>query len=160
MNEDIINKWNSRIGKNDRVFHCGDFAFHKDPIEITKVVKRLNGMIYLILGNHDYPEIYSKVEGFHWVSAKYQCKMAHIGKQLVFCSHYAHRIWDHAQHGAYHVYGHSHNGLEDDKTLLSCEVGVDAWGCYPVSFEELQAVMTNKEFVPVDHHGKKEENED
>ena len=156
MNEGLIANWNSRVRNGDTVFHCGDFAFTKDHGAISAIVKRLNGHIFLIRGNHDCDKVIKKVEGFAWVGARYQNKFAKVDKQLVFCSHYAHRVWDHAQHGAFHVFGHSHNGLADDPTMLSCDVGVDAWNCFPVSFEELREVMAKKVFVPVDHHGKAE----
>jgi len=154
MDRDLIEKWNSRVRSGNTVYHCGDFAFYKDPAVISGIVKKLNGQIHLIRGNHDYANVIKKVTGFAWLGASYQCKMAHVDKQLVFCSHYAMRIWDHPHHGAWGVFGHSHGGLPDDPNLLSCDVGVDAWNGYPVSFEELKAVMAKKSFVPIDHHGK------
>ncbi len=51
MNERIINNWNSVVGKDDIIYHLGDFAFKNS--KITDLVKRLNGTIYLIKGNHD-----------------------------------------------------------------------------------------------------------
>lgn len=156
MNEGLIEKWNSRVRPGDTVYHCGDFAFMKDPAAISAIVKRLNGQILLIRGNHDYSDTLKEVTGFAWIGASYQCKMAKVGDQMVFCSHYAMRIWDHSHHGAFSVYGHSHGGLPDDPNLLACDVGVDAHDGYPVSFEELKAIMAKKSFVPIDHHGRKD----
>ena len=55
MNETLIEQWNSIISKNDRVFHLGDFAFGQDLDAIEQIIKRLNGSVYLIIGNHDTP---------------------------------------------------------------------------------------------------------
>jgi calcineurin-like phosphoesterase family protein len=53
MNEIIIQKWNEKISKNDKVIHLGDFALGDDYEKIENIIKRLNGNITLILGNHD-----------------------------------------------------------------------------------------------------------
>lgn len=52
MNETIIYKWNTVVKSNDIVWHLGDFCF--GPKEyIPEIVKRLNGRIKLVKGNHD-----------------------------------------------------------------------------------------------------------
>ena len=51
MDEFIINNWNSKINKDDIVFHLGDFAFASNK-RWQELICRLNGKIYLILGNH------------------------------------------------------------------------------------------------------------
>ena len=56
MNEVIIANWNSVIGKDDTVFHLGDFCLG-GAAEWTKILDRLNGKIYLIMGNHDLKNI-------------------------------------------------------------------------------------------------------
>lgn len=50
MNEAIITRWNSVVGKYDKVYHLGDFAFGRQNISIAKF---LNGQKRLVLGNHD-----------------------------------------------------------------------------------------------------------
>ena len=52
MNEVMIANWNNVIGKDDTVFHLGDFCLG-GAAEWTKILDRLNGKIYLIMGNHD-----------------------------------------------------------------------------------------------------------
>ena len=48
----IISNWNNIVGKNDIVLHLGDFAL--DSKEKTmRVRNQLNGIIYMIKGNHD-----------------------------------------------------------------------------------------------------------
>ncbi len=46
MNEEIIRRWNSKVGPNDVVYHLGDFGDYK-------IIKRLNGKIILICGNYE-----------------------------------------------------------------------------------------------------------
>ena len=52
MDNTMIKKWNSVVGKDDIVWHLGDFAMGTKE-QITQIVEQLNGRIYLILGNHD-----------------------------------------------------------------------------------------------------------
>ncbi len=52
MESEIIRRWNKVVKPQDIVYHLGDFAFG-DQEEIKRLVKRLNGKIRLILGNHD-----------------------------------------------------------------------------------------------------------
>lgn len=51
MDEALIKRWNSVVGKDDIVFNLGDFAFAPDR-RWKEVLSRLNGHHYLILGNH------------------------------------------------------------------------------------------------------------
>lgn len=52
MNESMIRNWNSTVREKDSVIHLGDFALSTlRDIKYTR--RRLNGKIYLILGNHD-----------------------------------------------------------------------------------------------------------
>lgn len=56
MNEYIVEKWNSVVKPDDKVYHLGDVAMH--PINHNiKIMSRLNGRKTLILGNHDDPDI-------------------------------------------------------------------------------------------------------
>ena len=52
MNEDLIARWNSVVGPNDIVWNLGDFCFGKKE-NVAEIRRRLNGKIYLVMGNHD-----------------------------------------------------------------------------------------------------------
>ena len=52
MDEALIANWNSRVNPNDTVWHLGDFAWKKS-IGPESYLKRLNGKISLVWGNHD-----------------------------------------------------------------------------------------------------------
>ncbi len=55
MNNYIINQHNSTVGEDDIVIFLGDFSFKNN--EISSLLHRLHGHKYLILGNHDNPNI-------------------------------------------------------------------------------------------------------
>ena len=63
MNQTLIKNWTSVVGKDDIVYHLGDFAFKNS--RIPDLVDQLNGTIYLIKGNHDSENIeYYNKRGF------------------------------------------------------------------------------------------------
>lgn len=52
MNEAIIQNWNAIVRPIDEVYLLGDVMLN-DDIEGMKCLRRLNGIIHLIVGNHD-----------------------------------------------------------------------------------------------------------
>ena len=64
--EELIKRWNAKVGKKDTVWHLGDFCFSEKSLEIAG---RLNGIKKLVLGNHDmlathkYLKYFNKVYG-------------------------------------------------------------------------------------------------
>jgi len=52
MDETLIANWNSVVGKDDTVYHLGDFALAKTE-QLQGYIRSLNGNIILLLGNHD-----------------------------------------------------------------------------------------------------------
>ena len=47
----MVDLWNETVRENDTVFHLGDFAWKGDSIQTY--APRLNGIKYLLRGNHD-----------------------------------------------------------------------------------------------------------
>lgn len=52
MDEELIKRWNSKIGKKDLVWHLGDVALSNKEY-VASIISQLNGEIRLIKGNHD-----------------------------------------------------------------------------------------------------------
>ena len=52
MNEDLIKRWNQKIKKTDIVFHLGD-VYLGPKNNLKSIIEQLNGIKYLIKGNHD-----------------------------------------------------------------------------------------------------------
>ena len=63
MNDVLIRNWNSRVKPEDTVIHNGDFCFKNTPggkegegavgVNAGDWIKRLNGHIVFVRGNHD-----------------------------------------------------------------------------------------------------------
>lgn len=57
MNKGLVKRWNNKVGPNDVVYHLGDFGDYE-------FVKKLNGKIRLICGNHEEKDYGKDFEDF------------------------------------------------------------------------------------------------
>ncbi|MFT3786240.1 MAG: metallophosphoesterase family protein [Tepidisphaeraceae bacterium] len=167
----LVENWNTFVKPGDDVFHLGDFAY-RNRESALKLLEQLNGNVHLIEGNHDAAAHQIRAH-FVWYD---KVKTVKVNDRRIFLSHYAHRVWEKSHHGAWHLYGHSHASLPDDPNSLSFDAGIDntairlgrpelygsgdlpdtglqAQDYRPIHFDEVEAVMARKTFVPVDHHG-------
>lgn len=162
MNEDLIAQWNAIVSDEDEVYHLGDVSL-TSPNSTLKVLERLNGRIHLIIGNHEKSVLKKQATRDRFESiqdvlrVKIEDEDAKGGYQSIFMSHYAHRVWDKSHHGCWHLYGHSHSGLEGAPWGKSMDVGVDAhalhFGNYaPFSYEEIKGILSKRKIKEIDHH--------
>jgi len=152
MDDALIENWNRKVKPGDTVYHIGDFALVRSPQEVMNYVRRLNGQIHLIHGNHDRfvkqkrPDNYGFAEIVTYKEIK-------VGEQKIVLCHYAFKTWNGSHRGSWNLHGHSHGSLPRDFTLKQLDVGVDCWNYHPISLEEVAKEMEKHKFVPVDHHG-------
>ena len=155
MDEALINNWNSVVGKDDIVFHLGDFAFAPNW-RWKEILDRLNGHIHLILGNHDmsrwpgdqimklfdrvYSQLYLKIDGFH-----------------IYLNHYPFLCYAgtyrNPEIATIQLFGHIHTreggtGKDDYRTQYlfpyQYDVGVDNNNYIPISWEEVREKICNQ----------------
>lgn len=68
MDNELIERWNSVVSINDKVYHLGDVAFGNRQMQI---LSRLNGKKVLIKGNHDrlkpsqYLKFFKDIRAYH-----------------------------------------------------------------------------------------------
>lgn len=157
MTEALIHKWNFIVDRGDVIYVLGDFALTNNTTDkgmVEDILSRLNGNKHLITGNHDRKAV-TEATGWSWAgnykSIKVKDSDCHGGNQKIVLFHYAIRSWQNIGRGAWHLYGHSHGNLP--KAIgKSLDVGVDANGYYPVSYQEIKARMQSKEIFTEDHH--------
>ena len=53
MDEEMIKRWNNKVGKGDLVYVLGDMIWKSITDYAEPLIKSLNGQIILIKGNHD-----------------------------------------------------------------------------------------------------------
>lgn len=160
MNEILIMNWNSRVMQGDDVYHLGDFMMGRS-IHWEGILKRLNGNIHLIKGNHDNKFVKQQYvqDRMVWIKDDYELKIldpeSQEGKhQRIILHHYPKLVWDKGHRGAWHCHGHSHGSVDHLNTGTRIDVGVDSeHGKYfPISYAELKKIMKNRTYIPVDHH--------
>lgn len=157
MNEIIIRNWNSKIALADTVYHLGDFCFSHQPAEWEKVRSRLNGAIHLIRGNHDHRSKMPKVEHLFNSVKEYDVIKVPLEdgtKQVIVLFHYQIFEWDRMAQGAWHLFGHHHyHDWRRSGEGKSFDVGVDGNNYYPLSFEDVQRRMKEREVKEHSHDG-------
>lgn len=144
----MIEQWNSQVKENDIVYHLGDFCLssYEDTVDI---LKKLNGKIRLIKGNHDFSKHYKKQEildlldEYHPIGTEIK-----YNKQRMWLTHYPFEIGLRPRMWSVHGHIHSMESTWDNQI----NVGVDSphFKHKPfgelISIDELVAVM--KERLP------------
>lgn len=131
----LINKWNEQVGKRDVVYILGDFCLGNKEIT-QRILSRLNGRKYLILGNHD-KSCKGLENYFEWVGSIKEAKFTHemfpfIDQSETFCvemCHFPMIAWNRKAHGTVHTCGHIHSAhdfMNDQTGVLRVDVGLDA----------------------------------
>lgn len=152
MDAELIRRWNAVVGPRDEVWHLGDFCWTKEP---ESYVQQLNGRIHLVLGNHDRRRMSLLDAGMLFASVQDVKYLRRDGLRF-WLSHYAHRTWPKANHGTYHLYGHSHGDLPG--VNRSMDVGVDANDYAPISMDAVVAELQDAAFTQ--HHTERDRHEE
>lgn len=144
MNETLINNWNRVVGKDDIIFHLGDFSIG-GAAEWTSLLDRLNGRIYLVVGNHDMNNVNQGfMKRFEHVAMQ---MLIEVGKQRIYLNHYPFLCFGGAYRGTWQLFAHVHTSLCNsglDNSRLSMlfptqyDVGVDNNYYTPISFDEIE----------------------
>jgi calcineurin-like phosphoesterase family protein len=144
LDEWMIQEWNKKIGKKDKVYHIGDFgSFNVE--HSTRVVRRLNGSKELVPGNHDKKHIKTDAFAREWAAIHpYSYKEISVEGQQIVLSHFPIWEWMQIHRGWWHVHGHVH-GKPTGIPGKIIDAGVDGSGLLPRSFEEVKAYMDARE---------------
>jgi len=137
MNQEMIRRWNSKVGYDDTVWHLGDFA-----ISNTKLVKylltTLNGNIHLCKGNHE-KSLLKPAHCRGMLKEVVDYKELTIDGTLVCLMHYPIETWNKKHHGSIHLHGHVHVDSERVVNTIPNRYNVNCefWNYEPVTLEEI-----------------------
>lgn len=139
MDEFMIEKWNSVVGPQDKVYHLGDVCI---PRKGLKHLARCNGKKRLIKGNHDifrvreYAEYFEDIRAYHTLE---KFVLSHIPLHPTFVE----ERWKGNIHGHLHsesvtktVLDGSWYGMHTEIDPLYLCVSVEQINYTPISFEE------------------------
>ena len=152
--EEIIRRWNEKVPEDGIVFHLGDVAFG-DPERVDNILERLNGTIYLVIGNHDWRRVVNNHKWrFEMMTQQINMK---IGKRHIILNHYPMLAFSGAWRGedaTYQLFGHVHTSPYTDEGLdqqrmkylftSQYDVGVDNNNFTPVSWKEVGQIINNQ----------------
>lgn len=170
MDSLLIDEINKVVLPADRLYIVGDFCFGRknDKLSVAEVlVKHYRNRIAckhieLVFGNHE--KKLRRSQNLKSIFFQVHDKITiNVRKQKIVLDHEAHAIWDCRNHGAWHLYGHSHGGAEAwlDQIMpgrFSMDVGIDwaykLFGAYrPFSFDEIKSIMDDRFGFGVFSHG-------
>lgn len=196
MDKTIIDNINSVVKEDDILYILGDFAIthlRKWPHYRNLINCKT---IHLILGNHDPKRELLRMDkplfpGTTLTPGKLFASIKHVDEitlkidanteQRISLSHYSHRTWNRAHHGAWLLYGHSHGSMPqyaqppfykkvinwllkmvkmdilqysllDEYKYKTIDVGIDTNFYMPYSFTDLQQMFKNRINLGIDHH--------
>ena len=153
MDEEMIKRWNAKVRKGDIVYVLGDFIWKAATNEAVSIIRRLNGQIILIKGNHD--------RFLHNAAAKKAlagikdyddiCVTLEDGTtRRCILSHYFIPFYNGHRYQAIHLHGHSHFTEESvEEVRITTElnekgydlkiynVGCMYWNYTPVTLDEI-----------------------
>ena len=112
MTEKLVENWNGAVEKCDHVYVLGDM-FWRNSQEAIKIMRRLNGNIHLINGNHDriksseYKKCFCEI-----VDYKKMTDIVGGKKRPVIMSHYYIPFYDTHYRNGILLHGHTHMSKE------------------------------------------------
>lgn len=153
MDKVLINNWNEVVSPQDIVFHLGDFCFGSDK-EWIKILQRLNGTKYLILGNHDLKKIANSNQiKDYFADINMQMRVV-VDKQKMLLNHYPFLCFEGGYQNVWQLFGHVHSskhstGLDKERLVhlfpTQYDVGVDNNNYRPVSFAQVSQIITEQQ---------------
>lgn len=127
MNETLIKAWNAcvRPGK-DTIYFLGDFSLHSKVKADLDILRRLNGHIVVIKGNHDHTKLKKAIQNDEELSQriewhdlgtiiKRENRIIHLSHYPMIIGNRGHRV---------NIHGHIHEMAYQEPNLLN--VGVDS----------------------------------
>ena len=132
MNRALVSNWNNTIRNKDTVYYLGDLAFGRGSRSTDFWIKRLNGRIFFIKGNHDKSDKI-KFHDNHILEHKgHRIFLIHDPEQVP-------KDWD-----GWVIHGHLHNNKcvlgkcpFIDRKKKRINVSVELTGYRPVDMDEL-----------------------
>ena len=152
----LIDLWNMQVNKSDTVYHLGDFNFSTRTEDWAKILRRLNGQIILIKGNHDDDKVLKSIVTSGLIHSWHDYKETKIEGTKVVLMHYPIESWNRMQYGSFHLHGHSHGSLPDSggKRLdVGLDSAYDIFGKHKFfSDNDVLEYMQGRPVVSADHH--------
>jgi calcineurin-like phosphoesterase family protein len=143
--DEIIKRWNNKVGAEDAVWILGDLVINKKNLE---KVGSLNGRKFLVLGNHDNFNQEYFVKLLTVVDRLFGCVEKHFGEIKTIMTHIPVHTSQLDYRYDFNLHGHLHskkvkdNYGNEDKRYVN--LSIENWNLEPVSFGELKINIDNR----------------
>ena len=150
---ELIRRWNEKVPEDGIVFHLGDVGFGKSKY-INDILRKLNGHIYLVIGNHDWRHVVTECS-WRFEEMAQQINMK-IGEQHIILNHYPLLCFAgvyRESNPTWQLFGHVHtspytdSGLDTPRLVnlfpTQYDVGVDNNNFTPVSYFDILKKLNN-----------------
>lgn len=141
--EELVRRWNSVVGVKDKIFHVGDYCFGARNVDIAS---RLNGIKYLVAGNHDHYGTDAYLRYFKKVLGAVQfesCIITHIPVHPEQLNRFWMNIHGHLHHHVVKKVAHviKRKTIQTDDGCMDCDyieaVETPDWRYFNVSCEQI-----------------------
>ena len=136
MDETLINNWNKVVGKDDVVYHLGDFGNYE-------IVRKLNGKITLILGNYEQNALKTDFKGNFLEFSNYLTQIGfynvvenHLILPLKNCTYFLTHEPLNCSKEYFNLFGHIHEKCKCKRFGLN--VGTDCFNFTPASVDNVE----------------------
>ena len=167
MDKEIISRATDLLKEGDSLYYLGDFALTRSKNAMEGYIKAIawtGADLFFVRGNHDKKDTIRLYERYGtYLGEQKKIKLEDEGEiQEIVLNHYSMRVWDKSHHGAWHLYGHSHDGLDKhpnqpwgksmDVSVVSAARILGAYTLF--SYPDIKAIMKKRQVKVIDHHGK------
>lgn len=135
MDEELIRMWNETVSPADTTYILGDVAFCQAS-KAVQILRRLNGRIVLIKGNHDGKNLKDVMFQRCFDSIHDYLEIDHNGHKLCMF-HYPIQEWNRCHRGSIHLYGHLHQN----------DSGLEQWRARNVGFDYTGRVVSSLDVI-------------
>jgi calcineurin-like phosphoesterase family protein len=155
MNAALVAAWNTVVAADDEVWVLGDLAMGRID-ETLPIATQLVGRKHLVVGNHDKPfrgRLVDEYEAAGFELHHGQVTLELPGGLPVVACHFPYRGDSQDQdryveqrpldEGEWLLHGHVHERWRQRGRMIN--VGVDAWGGYPVADSQLATTVSKGE---------------
>jgi calcineurin-like phosphoesterase family protein len=143
MNQSLIASWNSTVKLDDIVYVLGNFAW--DPTTAEDVIKKLNGTIIFVQGEHDNAIVdltKRKVMPHHAALIE---PLFSSSTDKISLSYWPLHEWPGKSKGYYHFFGYPNKKYKTDHKKRMVNVSCDFWSYKPKSLDSIMDLFNDIE---------------
>lgn len=126
MNRALVENWNTTVSPTDSVLFLGDVRHHPSSMTAEEWLKRLNGNILVVRGNHD-----GGLSQNARVPVVESCVIQH-GRYQFYCEHQP------TKYSGWQIHGHVHDNaplIDTERQLVN--VSAEAVGYQPMPLDDI-----------------------